>query len=146
MALAIDISDKQIKLIHAFIDTSSIYISEYATRVIPQGCVENGYIKNLPLVLEQIEAIFANLEIVPRDVVICVNSNAIGDGFPQPMLDLYYALFNVQLKFEKKRIRFCDGSSAHVLSAPDIAKMAASPSDVFSYPAYKKAIGSFYAT
>ena len=75
--LSIDITDKQIRLVRGSLSGTKIRIIQIEQRPLQNGCVENGFITDIPMVASEIAEILATLDIKDKDTIVCINSSLI---------------------------------------------------------------------
>jgi type IV pilus assembly protein PilM len=75
--LSIDVTDKQIRFVKGSLAGGKIKINDVETRDVPDECIVNGYITNIPPVAELITKTLQEKKISEKEIVVCVNSNSI---------------------------------------------------------------------
>ncbi|MCL2036488.1 MAG: pilus assembly protein PilM [Oscillospiraceae bacterium] len=75
--LSIDVTDKQIKLVRGSLAGSKIKINDVEMRDVPEDCIVNGYVTEIPPVADLIIKILADKRISEKEVIVCINSSSI---------------------------------------------------------------------
>ena len=75
--LAIDITDKQIRLARGAASGTAVRIDDVDTREISDGAVVNGYITDISMVAGEIIELISAKGIVEKEVVVCINSSSV---------------------------------------------------------------------
>lgn len=75
--LSIDITDKQVKLVRGSLNGTKIRVIQVEQRDLPEGCVENGFITDIPMVASEIAEIMATLDIKDKETIVCISSSLI---------------------------------------------------------------------
>jgi type IV pilus assembly protein PilM len=75
--LSIDVTDKQLKLVRGSLAGSKIKINDVESREVPEECIVNGYVTNIPPVAEVITKMLADKKITDKEIIVCVNSSSI---------------------------------------------------------------------
>ena len=75
--LSIDVTDKQLKLVRGSLAGNRIKINDVETREVPEECIVNGYITDIPPVADIINKMLAEKRITDKEVIVCINSSSI---------------------------------------------------------------------